>query len=348
MSRVLDAALNHSLSSPLKKNHAFAVFALKALISVTLVWLVLSKVSLAEVRSTLAGADWTLLVLTIPLILLAMLLGAVRWRMLLLNQISLATAVRYTWIGLFFSTILPGAVSGDVAKGASLAYREPQTRGVDMAVSILMDRIIGLYALLILFCVSCGTMVLGITVSEPRLRTFAGAGFLISTVAVAFIAWIPSNKARATSHRILTELAPRRLKESVARWHQKFYQVTERRERLPTALVLSLAIHVTNTLAYDLAMRSLGVALAPTHVLVFYSVLSLLMVVPISVSGVGVRDWFSVLFFASSGLSTDLGVAFSWVWLGLTLVIAAGGGIIQLWELAAGRKSNSKPVQTPS
>ena len=83
------------------------------------------------------------------LILLGMVLAVERWR-LLLNiqniQISYWRATQLTFIGLFFSIVIPGSASGDLVKAYYLA--KGQSRKTALVMSIFFDRLLGLYTII--------------------------------------------------------------------------------------------------------------------------------------------------------------------------------------------------------
>ncbi len=100
--------------------------------------------------------------LTVPLspelgVLIGMLLGslalpAVRWWWLLRIQglrESFGRVVLLTWIGYFTALLLPGAAGGDVAKGYLIVRRRKQARARALS-TVLADRLLGVYSLLIL------------------------------------------------------------------------------------------------------------------------------------------------------------------------------------------------------
>jgi glycosyltransferase 2 family protein len=64
-------------------------------------------------------------------------------------HVSLGNATRLTLIGFFFSTFLPGAAGGDLAK-VYYAAKENQGRRAEVAAILLFDRVIGLLSLLFL------------------------------------------------------------------------------------------------------------------------------------------------------------------------------------------------------
>lgn len=87
------------------------------------------------------------------LMILQVIVGAVRWRIILLTKMDHITffeTLRIQWIGQFFSSVLPGAVTGDLVK---IGYVTSLKRNVSkkfLFLSIFIDRLAGLNALLML------------------------------------------------------------------------------------------------------------------------------------------------------------------------------------------------------
>jgi len=72
-----------------------------------------------------------------------------RWKLILSLveiDISFALSTRLSMLGQFFSTFMPGAVGGDLVKAVYVARRYP-TRRTQTVMTVLLDRLIGLFAL---------------------------------------------------------------------------------------------------------------------------------------------------------------------------------------------------------
>ena len=79
---------------------------------------------------------------------------AIRWKALIAPElhVSYYEAFRLTFIGLFANIFVPaGAVGGDIVKAAFLGARVEKGKRVEAAISILVDRIVGLVGL---FCLT--------------------------------------------------------------------------------------------------------------------------------------------------------------------------------------------------
>lgn len=97
-------------------------------------------------------SSWPLTVLALLLFLLSTSVQALRLNLLLRTHqfnVSLFSAIRLTFIGLFFSAYLPGATGGDLVK---IYYVSKGNHGkrTEAITILLLDRFLGLYSLLTL------------------------------------------------------------------------------------------------------------------------------------------------------------------------------------------------------
>lgn len=310
-----------------------AWLALKVAFSGLLLWFVLKKVDGADIVARVRMADirWLL-----PAVLMgpaAVILSAWRWQQLSLGLLELGATVRYAWIGLFFGSILPGVVGGDIAKGVSLAARESRTRDPRLPVSILIDKLVGLWVLLLFFCL----VALAMLVVQPAL--FAGMRGALWAAIVATVAGLvgatvichPQGSAWCSS--IVAQLPGAALRNALGRILAAFASYGNQHKVLFQAAAISAAIHALNACSLWLVMRSLAIPASLWFAAIFYPLLSGLLALPVSISGVGVRDVFAASMFAAFGLDPEAGVAFSWLLLGLSIPSVLVGGAIQLAEL---------------
>jgi len=322
----------------------FLLLAVKALFSVALVWLILHRIPVSTVWEKLRKIDPSLIAATLPLSLFVIFASAFRWHTLSLGLIPVFTAVRYTWIGMFYGAILPGGVSGDVAKGASLALRNNDVRVSRLPISIFADRMMGLLALLIVFGLSCAGFALSKSTQREELQQFAWWGFGLSFVALSMSAALAAAWGKRLSSALITILPSGRLQTGARSAQEAFHELLSQPRRLLGTLSLSVLIHLANTAAYSILLRSLDVHLPVGQVVVFYTSMSVIVMLPISISGLGLRDWFSLAFFAGLGLPGATGVAFSWITLAVGTAVAAVGGLIQLIEIFSGHRK--PPVES--
>src|SRR6185295_16577091 len=100
--------------------------------------------------------NWPLLLSALPICLFAVTMTILRWN-LLVRAVGLSFTVRQTlragFLG-YLANLLPfGLVAGDSLKAVMLIQRNPQ-RMTEAVASVLVDRVLGLYALLLLAAIA--------------------------------------------------------------------------------------------------------------------------------------------------------------------------------------------------
>jgi uncharacterized membrane protein YbhN (UPF0104 family) len=153
--RVRDKALATVQSVLTKK---LASTAIKLGVSALLVgYLAYRAANDPQFTELLAGPkNWPVLLAALPVCLVAVTTTILRWR-LLIGALGLSFSVRETlragFLG-YLANLLPlGLVAGDSLKAVMLIHRNPR-RKTEAVASVLVDRVVGLYALLLLAAIA--------------------------------------------------------------------------------------------------------------------------------------------------------------------------------------------------
>lgn len=310
------------------RRKAAAALAAKVVVSIGLLALVLQKVDLEAVLKVLGQADPLLVLLWYSMVPVTSFLAAWRWR-ILAPEISYLTALKYTWIGVFFGHVLPGSISGDIAKGVSLALKDSGARS-GLAASIVAEKVIGLAALLLFFDLACLVVYLLYGDSTPQIRRLALLALVLSLAgglggAVAALAAARGGRLARGREGVIGRLADG-IATAAALYRNK-------PSLLARAFLLSMVIHVINIAATYLSFLALRVDADLLFAAVVYPIVSIMLLIPISISGIGVRDATFAVLFGLFGLSAASGVALSWLALLATIPNMVIGGGVQLWEM---------------
>jgi len=297
-----DAVARHKQQS-LKRS---LIFAAKLAIAAGVLAL-LVRSGLLDVRKlsqNIAGG-WHWISLSIGLFLVVITVTAWRWNLLLRAQgieIPYMLAVRLTFVGLFFSAVMPGGTGGDLAK-AYYVLRWGKKRAAAVT-TIFLDRVIGMYCMLGIATV----MVLGQAKalwSQPESRPLVYLIPLFFLVKTAVLAALFTEPVR----RIMTATRsgpPIMLGE---KFHKVYLAVDLYRESKATilwAMLLSLVSISTICLSF----MAFGMALGDmkTEAVQYLLVVPVGMVVnglPILPMGLGVSEVaFEILFKVVSGSPT--------------------------------------------
>src|SRR5260370_562762 len=150
----------------------------RAAMGLTLLALVLWKANAQSVLRSLSTLDARLFALAALLYGACQLLSSLRWG-LILRAVGAPVRPRRLFalylVGMFFNQLLPGSIGGDVVKMVALA------RGAAGGVSVVLDRLVGLAALLAL---AAAAALFGARV-DPRLGVLGAAVLLAAAIAYA-------------------------------------------------------------------------------------------------------------------------------------------------------------------
>ena len=133
-----------------------------------------------ELWHTLTLVDGTALLLSLVLMGVTIVLGVFRWRMVLRVhglELSLGRATEISFIAHFFNSFLLGSTGGDLLK-AYYAARETHHKKTEAVVTVVVDRLLGLFAMLVFV----STVVFGSFPPWPMLLWFAASHLFFCVV----------------------------------------------------------------------------------------------------------------------------------------------------------------------
>ncbi|MEX0654315.1 MAG: lysylphosphatidylglycerol synthase transmembrane domain-containing protein [Phycisphaeraceae bacterium] len=316
--------------------------ALRLAVSAALLLALLSQVELGRVAAVVSGAHAGLLVLLLAMFLAERCLGAYRWHLLLRTQaikVSFATTLRATFLGGFVGTFLPGGVGVEAVRVAAM------TRATDLASatsSVLVDRILGSAALL-------GIVLLALAVTpQPVPGAVAVAAWAAMALLVAGSAMLAHPRLRDG----LTRLVPGRRLAEVRREVRHFATAMGAMRRRPMTLLhvggLSILFQVLRVSIAPVAAVALGLELPLTLLLIYVPIIMFIMMLPISLGGLGVREAAYVYFFGYEHITPEQAIALSLV-IGLfTLIVQLPGAVVCLTGVRPRRSHVSPPPPQPT
>jgi uncharacterized protein (TIRG00374 family) len=213
----------------------------------------------------------------------------------------------------------------------SLAIKDKGTRVNVLAASIFADRAVGVAALLTFFDVACAIVYFRYGEAFVQLQHLAliaiALSFVVAVVAIVVLRFairfesIPANPRRSLVGRALHGLI-----DAI-----KVY--SQRPTILAKALAISVVIHIVNIIALYISLQALAINASVYFAAIVYPVLSIMLMIPISISGIGVREATLAALFPLFGLAPASGVAISWLALIATLPNIAIGATLQLIEI---------------
>lgn len=270
-------------------NRRRALTVLQILVSVgCLVWLWSRPEIHGGLLTAIRKADPAWVLLGILLASLVIALGIVRWQLFLRLQgirISWADNAKLSLIGTFFNLILIGTVGGDAVKILYLMRRFPNKRGPAL-VSILMDHLCGLPAILVMYAAFSLARWEWLAASglSSRLALFAGIYLAVSVVGIGLLF--------VTAILGVTEGTPRRLpfRQHTIKFSHALILFLKHWPITLTGVALSFVIHGLYFGTFQAASQALDAGVSLKDMFTIMPVVDVITTLPVSISGIGVRE----------------------------------------------------------
>ena len=214
----------------------------------------------------------------------SMLLPAVRWWWLLRIQqidVSLWRATKMTWVGYVAALIMPGAASGDLAKSYMILRQQSGAKARSLS-TVLIDRFLGIYSLLLLGCLSAAWY----RWANPYGRSLGA----ISDLLFALLTGATLASALALlgpTRRLLSWAAPLAWIDA---WKESYQLYRNSKSALVGCLMLSLIGSILTAASLAAADRALGGAASWTASLLIGPLVVLANGVPLTPGGIGVAE----------------------------------------------------------
>ncbi len=269
----------------------------------------------------LSDLDYRGLLPAFAFLILASLFGITRWWRLLAHigcETRWMDAMRLTYIGLFFNLVVPGLNGGDLVRGV-LVVREHPERRADALTSVVVDRLLGLLAMI-------GLAVFAIFASGGRLRVLELPVALVFTGMLAGLAAFmnPTLRRLTRFDRILARLPQA---ERLKKLDRALLRYLRHPGELAVALVLSLGNHLSVTACIHSIAHAFGDSLTFLDYLSVVTVANTLSSIPIAPGGWGVGEAAFGKLFQILGASATLGVATSITYRLCTGALGIAGGV---------------------
>jgi glycosyltransferase 2 family protein len=286
-----------------------------------------------ELWRTLNLVEPGALVLSLIFMGLTIVLGLLRWRMVLGVQgleLSLPRTAEISLVAHFFNSFLLGSTGGDLLK-AYYAARETHHKKTEAVMTVLADRLVGLFAML-LFATLMMLPNLPLLAEHRRLAALAWVVICMMAACGTLVAlsfWGGLSKTLPGARLWLRRLPQGELLERALAACRQFG-----RERffLTRMLGISMILNVCCVLQIIVLGRGLHLEISPIALFVIVPIVVCISALPITPSGLGVRENLYVLMLAVPEINVDPTRALS-----LSLLAYAGslfwsilGGVVYL------------------
>ncbi len=281
-------------------------------VSLGIVTYILVDVDRQHLWESLTGVRVSWVALAVALYLVGQGISALKWSVLGRSvglRGSYLEYARFYFIGMFFNFLGVSTLGGDVVRALYLGRGHRPGLALN---SVLFDRVSGLAILMAL-----GSITL---LAYPQYHFAGPISFaLMAGGIVLVVGWWTCPR--------LVKLLPKdnRIRRQVETDLAPFWR--DRRVLLRAA-GLSLVFHLSQVGVQWLLGRAVGVTLPFSYCLVFHPVLSIMMALPVSIGGFGVREGGYLYFLGLIDVQDSVAVTMGLLWWVVTAIAGLVGGAI--------------------
>lgn len=301
----------------------FLTFLIFALLFITF------DIDLSKVFSGIINYQYLLIALVIPLIIIPI-ISSNRWKLFLFHvgvEETALSLMKINFISMFQGIILPSTQGVDVVRIIHIEAKHPEKRG-KVGSTILIERMIGfvLLCLLSLFF-SC---VADIPNRSQVLLLISGIFvLLLLTIALLLNKQITAILSQKKfNNRIINSCFQylNKIASSLA-----FFPYNK---VLLSSVVLILLYQISIISSVYLIFQAYGITIPFISHISLYPIIAILSLIPITISGFGIREGFFVYFYSQLGVPAEIAVSVSLMnYVVLSLVPALVGSILYIIDI---------------
>jgi len=299
------------------------------------------KVDVGRLIENIRLADRGFLIAAFLVNLAAYSLCLWRWRMLL-KALDIHLPLKRIIIsfsgGIFFSSLLPSTIGGDVVRTVDLAAHTKRAK--EVLTTVFLDRLSGCVGMAI---VAIAALIFGWRFIHDRSVLFTVAAITAIMFFVLFVLF--NNFLFSKINKFLHSPNAGRFRKALKGLHEEIYYFKRNKKIMFKNLFLSVFIQLGGPLSFYVTALSLGQKINPIYFLIFLPIIGAITLLPISIGGLGLRENITVFFFTKIGMSAELAAAMSFINSIIILILAAIGGVIYVLTLHHRR---IQPAQTPA
>ncbi len=254
-----------------------------------------------------------------------------RWQLLLASKgidEPLGWLTRLYFVGYAAGQVLPTSMGGDAVRIVEHARRRPGARA-EVAGAVVIERVIGATATLLLVAVG-----LAVAVGRYEDIELLVAVEVVGVVSLAVLAFLMfSRRTRLFLAERIFPLGRRiRLERPLERVHAALHGYREHGGVLLGVLALTVGTQLARMVAIWLCGLAVGVELSVLVYIILGPLLFLIMLVPFTINGLGVREAFFVAFLGRFGVGADEAFATGFLFYVVTVATSVPGGVFLLWR----------------
>lgn len=291
-------------------------FAVRLLISAVSLYLVFAAIDIEQVLPIIRNVGNLYFLSVVLIYIMSLGISTIRWLLLLPEKKFTFWRLSSLYImGNFFSNFLPGVIPSDVVKAY---YFNKDAKKISLTLaSIFMDRYLG-YASLV---------GMGILAFLFSMGYFGGSVYkwIMPAIFLAFV-------IGSFLFFIFFKLKMGRRYSVVSEIYEYLVALKAKKGVIVKAILLSVFVQMMSILSVALLARAMGENIPILLLFVFLPIVITITALPISISGLGVREGVFVLMLGLIGVSPEIAVSLSLCWFFSSFIGATPGYVTYIMQ----------------
>ena len=320
------------------------IFLLKILISSSLIFFIFRSIDFNRILTVLGDIDYRYFLTALIITTVNLIIGAYRWKVILkVGEIDLQfkNILSLYFVGFFFNTFVPGNIGGDILRGYDV--RQVSGKSKESFISVLMDRFIALFSLVLVCLVSC--FFSKQVIANKGIFFFILGFFSISSLALIF--FLNSNIMRKFGF-VLKIFNHRNMDAKIKEAYHHILDYKGRKDIIVPVFLISVFSHIVLILSIYILSLSISSTVSIKYFFLFVPIIIFLSMIPITISGLGIREGGFAYFFAIVGMPKESALLISLLLFTLLVLNGLFGGMIYIFRnLSPSIVVNTASTPTP-
>jgi len=309
----------------MRKRKDLLTFALKCLFSLAIiVFLLIYKTSVKEILAVLEGVNLFWLALSFSLHAIGLLISAYRWQILIRAQgdsVPLGLLTQSYLVGTFFNNFLPTRFGGDIVRiwdGTRYSRSLLKSSAI-----VLVERFTGI-VILFLFALVASLFRIDLAKKIPIIWVALLVGLFGLILVFIFLSPFFSRALQMIPEKTFFM----KVRQKLGEFRQVILVYRDKKVYLFQAFFWAFLLQVNVIIHYYLIGKALHLDIPLLDYFIFIPIVLLILIIPITISGLGLREGSYVEIFKFYGIPPQSAVSFGLIDWAFGLIIGIVGGII--------------------
>ena len=300
---------------------------IKAVLALLIVSIIYINTDVNEVISIVKNIDFIYILLAIMTVFFIRLLMSARWKLILDENgmpIAFSESVYIILVSGSVGLVSPGGVGGDLLKGHHASKKETDLSKI--ATVVLFDRLIGVVSMLFLVCLSSSILML--TSYQGKQEVLSIVLFASWMIVIGLFIGTVVLLEFEGKIKLLLDKCPLKVKKVLNMIMMVFKTFALNKILMSKVLVLSLLMQLLRCILFYFILRSLSIDIALMNVIAYFPIVFMLMMLPVTIGGVGVLEGATFILFEQFGVALEYCISSGLLYYGVQLLMAALGVVV--------------------